>query len=164
MITGSEWLFFSAHFKYDREIGVIKRPIEAVENDDDEEEDDVEEENRCDKNCDLNDANVKKLKKSASAFELVFNPAVCHSCIAQSELEKYFFENKKIIVRRVENEDENSVEEQGSNSQSNEALKTSQYVEACFHNDDDDCEIIEAVVCFFFVVVEIFLVFMGVIF
>ncbi len=88
LVTAEEWFYFTDNYEHDVQISVTKRPI-------------VHDEGEDENNLYCN----KKLKTTDEYFVYDFEPKVCYDCIAQNEMDKCFFENKKIIIRQVDDEE-----------------------------------------------------------
>ena len=83
-------------------------------------------------------------------FEL--EPGVCQECMDRNELDKIIFENKKILVRIIDDEENGSTPSTSSNQTSQPSI-LAQLEEKKFASNDlkkksddsDDCEIIQIV-------------------
>lgn len=135
---------------------VIKRPIEK----------DEKILNAMDEKNSSNVPHECKTEKAENKleFKYEFYPNVCQECLAQNELDKYLFENKKIVIRQIDDDEPVSTQQlntlsQTSNGQipsTNGSSQTDQ-VERLNSNElkskksdtqmdnEDDCEIIHLV-------------------
>ena len=92
LLTEAEWGYLSANYEYDMEVTVTKLPKEVA-------------------NDHLNGQEDRSPKQQPSEvvvsaasvqFNYVFKPQSCCECLHQKELSKMQFENKKIFIRQID--------------------------------------------------------------
>jgi hypothetical protein len=137
LITSKEWEILAANYEFDMAITVRRMPSNLTQSDDDNSHDIVAK-------ASMPEHNPK--------WVFQFRPNICQICLAQNELEKYTFENKKIIVRLVDDEETapttttktsvKATNDNSNNSSGNEAAtSTTKRAKSPLDNNDDDCEI-----------------------
>lgn len=103
-----EWFHLKENYENDgQEISVIKRAIP----------------NELEPMSDGTALNGGEKAELTFTYVFDFSPEVCQICLEQNELDKFFFENKKVVIRLIE-DDQPASNGQGSNTngdnQSNE--------------------------------------------
>ncbi len=98
VITEEEWQVLSSSFKFDQAITVYKmtqqhEPAEATNHDPQRPIDDQE----------LTSHSKTSSDTQHNTFQ--FDPEVCSLCMEQNALEKFLFDNKKIAIRQIDEEE-----------------------------------------------------------
>lgn len=104
MLTPQEWNYLSSNYEYDMPIRFRKKMIENV-NQSDAEQTTSKSENETESGGESNGATSRAENKTELNYKFEFDPPVCEKCIAQNEIDKYTFENKKIIIRMIDEEE-----------------------------------------------------------
>jgi NDP-sugar pyrophosphorylase family protein len=93
LLTEDEWAFLSRNYDFDKVITVVKIAKESTE--------------LASKQKDGSPTPIQS--NSQSAFYYLFEPEVCQKCIRMNELTKFIFENKKIFIRQIDEDNPTTV-------------------------------------------------------
>ena len=94
MVKAEEWFYLVENFHFDLDISVIKKT--KTEGD------------LYDSGSSAYSEDTLK-KTGLENFMFEFQPNVCEICLTQNEIEKFFFEKKKLYIRQVEDDEEESM-------------------------------------------------------
>jgi hypothetical protein len=99
LVTEQEWAFLSRNYDFDKAISVVKIPKESQHQ--------LSSSSSASKQID--DSTSTQANSQSKSFYYLFEPEVCQICIKMNELTKLVFENKKIFIRQIDEDNPTTV-------------------------------------------------------